>query len=78
MVKKMKKMEEKLVHGKQAEIMAAEQKKAIRKQKNELDEVLRREAELETRIEEEENDLEQIRKKFSNVQEEYEYKTEKL
>ena len=31
MVKKMKKMEEKLVHGKQAEIMAAEQKKAIRK-----------------------------------------------
>jgi len=40
--------------------------------------VLAKEAELETKIEEEENDLEVIRKKFDNIQEEYEYKTEKL
>ena len=67
MVKKMKKMEEELVHGKQAELMAAEQKKAIRKQKKELNEVLVREADLAAKIEEEDQDLEVIRQKFDSI-----------
>lgn len=58
--------------------MAAEQKKAIREQKKELDKVLQKEAELGAAIQEEELDLEVIRKKFDTVQEEYDYKTGKL
>lgn len=78
MLKKLNKMKDKLVAGDQAIEMEKQQKKQIKIVQKDLRKEIKQEAELKMKLEEEEEDLNAIRDKFTNLDEEYQYKVEKL
>jgi hypothetical protein len=71
MLKKLNKMKEKLVVGDQAIEMEKQQKKQIRIVQKDLKKEIKNQAELKMKLEEEEEDLNAIREKFSSLDDEY-------
>lgn len=71
MLKKLNKMKDKLVAGDQAIEMEKQQKKQIKIVQKDLRKEMKQEAELKLKLEEEEEDLNAIRDKFTNLDEEY-------
>jgi hypothetical protein len=78
LIKKLKKMEEKVIVGTQVMEEAKNQAKELKKTKKELDKEQRLQKELEEQKKEKDDELLQINKKFGTLQEELDYITKKL
>ncbi|KAL9655269.1 hypothetical protein ABK040_009043 [Willaertia magna] len=76
--KKLQELESKLVKGGQLEVLNAEQREQILKQKQELEERERRESQLRREMEEQQEKNLVMEEKYSNIQEEVQIKTKKL
>lgn len=74
LIKKLKKMKEKMIVGTQAIEVAKAQQKELKITKKTLQKEADLQAKIQMRLEEEENDLNLIKMKFTSLQEELDFK----
>jgi kinesin family protein 3/17 len=78
MIKRLRKMEEKMVVGNQAAEIAKNQKKELKKTRKDLQAEINQQTELEMKLQEEEDESMMIKERFASLAEELEFQSNKL